>query len=73
GLPVPERISIAGFDDIPEAGFFRPPLTTIKQDFAALGKLSVQCLLDQLEKPSLAPRTRTILPVLIERQSTAPI
>lgn len=69
-IPIPARISVAGFDDIPEAAYLRPPLTTVRQDFASLGKLSVQCLLDQLDNPGRAPRNRTIRPTLIERAST---
>ena len=71
GIKVPAKVSVAGFDDIPEAGYLRPPLTTVRQDFAALGKLSVRCLLDQLDNPKRTPRNRTIRPALIERQSTA--
>jgi len=68
GIRVPNDISIVGFDDIPEAGFIRPPLTTIKQDFARLGKLSVQCLVDQLN--GKVWRDQTIRPKLIERSTT---
>jgi DNA-binding LacI/PurR family transcriptional regulator len=68
GIRVPDDISIVGFDDIPEAGFIRPPLTTIKQDFARLGKLSVQCLVDQLN--GKVWRDQTIRPKLIERSTT---
>jgi len=68
-IRVPDDISIVGFDDIPEAGFIRPPLTTIKQDFAELGKLSVLCLVDQLN--GKVCRDRTIRPKLIERNTTA--
>jgi DNA-binding LacI/PurR family transcriptional regulator len=69
GIRVPDDISIVGFDDIPEAGFIRPPLTTIKQDFAKLGKLSVQCLVNQLNGKTW--RNQTIRPELIERSTTA--
>jgi DNA-binding LacI/PurR family transcriptional regulator len=71
GIRIPQDISIAGFDDIPEAGFFRPPLSTIKQDFAALGQLSVQCLIAQFPPSHANPRARTIQPTFIERKSTA--
>jgi DNA-binding LacI/PurR family transcriptional regulator len=37
GLNVPQDVSIVGFDDVPEAAYFSPALTTIRQDFSALG------------------------------------
>jgi DNA-binding LacI/PurR family transcriptional regulator len=72
GISVPRDISIVGFDDIPEAGFFLPPLTTIRQDFTRIGKLGVQCLLEQIRSDSRTPRTYTVVPTLIKRASTAP-
>lgn len=71
GIRVPQTISIVGFDDIPEAGFFRPPLSTMKQDFVALGRLSMQCLMAQLSPGQVHPRIRIIEPPFIERESTA--
>ena len=71
GLDVPRDVSVVGFDDIPDAGHFWPPLTTVRQDFAELGRRSIRLLLDQLGTDSerdLAP----ILPELIERGSTGP-
>jgi DNA-binding LacI/PurR family transcriptional regulator len=70
-IDIPQKISLVGFDDIPEAGFFRPPLSTIKQDFASLGRLSVQCLMEQVDPSRQTSPTRTIQPFLIERESTA--
>ena len=52
GIQIPRVISVVGFDDIPEAAFFRPPLSTIKQDFAALARSSVECLMSQLNQNS---------------------
>ena len=64
-----QRISqIVGFDDIPEAGFFGPPLSTMKQDFDALGKLSVHCLVEHLNGVRVG--IRSIRPTFIERKST---
>ena len=60
-----------GFDDIPEAAFFRPPLSTVKQDFATLAKSSVECLMSQLNHNKTG-RLRTIRPTLVGRESTAP-
>src|SRR5207244_3187285 len=41
GIRVPEHISVVGYDDLPESGFFEPPLTTIHHDFAQQGERSV--------------------------------
>lgn len=49
GIPVPERVSIVGFDDVPDARHFLPPLTTVRQDFAALGEGAVAALLAALD------------------------
>ncbi|MFJ3381560.1 substrate-binding domain-containing protein [Curtobacterium sp. NPDC090217] len=38
GLRVPDDIAVVGFDDIPEAAHFTPPLTTVRQDFRAMGE-----------------------------------
>ncbi|MCA9839025.1 MAG: LacI family DNA-binding transcriptional regulator [Trueperaceae bacterium] len=69
GLSVPEDISIVGFDDIPEAAFFYPPLTTVQQNFTDLGKQSVSFLLDLLANNQPEDQT-PINPKLIVREST---
>jgi DNA-binding LacI/PurR family transcriptional regulator len=67
---VPEDISIVGFDDLPESGFFRPPLSTIRQDFPSLGRLSVQLLLERVDPDrGQLPFSRTIEPTFIARKS----
>jgi DNA-binding LacI/PurR family transcriptional regulator len=71
GVRIPQTISVIGFDDIPEAAFFRPPLSTIKQDFASLASSSVECLMNQVNQGG-ADRLRTIRPILVERESAAP-
>jgi DNA-binding LacI/PurR family transcriptional regulator len=48
-----------------------PPLTTIRQDFPRVGKLGVQCLLEEIRSGSRGTRTYTIVPTLIQRASTA--
>jgi DNA-binding LacI/PurR family transcriptional regulator len=71
GIRVPEDISIVGFDDIPEAGHFLPPLTTIKQDFGAIGRRCVQMLIDTLNNRQTHPPD-PIQPAMIVRSSTGP-
>ena len=73
GLAVPEDVSIVGFDDIPEAGYLYPPLTTVRQDFDALGRMMLQKVLVTLEDQ--VPLTEdTPLPTeLVVRRSTRAI
>ncbi|WP_426323250.1 LacI family DNA-binding transcriptional regulator [Microbacterium sp. E-13] len=71
GLDVPRDISIVGFDDIPEAAHFWPPLTTVRQDFAELGRRCVELLLGPVDGLG-SPAPSTITPELIVRGSTAP-
>ena len=70
GIRVPGDASVVGFDDIPEAEFFRPPLTTVKQDFVTIGKLGVRLLIEQLSGVTLSPKVRAVTPTLVERLST---
>ena len=73
GLRVPDDVSVIGFDDVPEAGYLFPPLTTVRQDFDMLGELIMQKVLIAVEES--APLTEdTPLPThLIMRQSTRAI
>ncbi len=41
GIHIPDDIGIVGFDDIPEAAYFYPPLTTVRQDTRVLGAMAV--------------------------------
>jgi DNA-binding LacI/PurR family transcriptional regulator len=72
GLSVPEDISVVGFDDLPDARHFLPPLTTIRQDFEALGAVSISLLLRAIEGDTTVARER-IAPTLVLRESTRPI
>jgi len=71
GLSVPRDLSIVGFDDDPIAEWTTPALTTVAQDFAALGREGVRALIARLADPSGAARA-TIVPVrLVRRASVA--
>ncbi len=72
GLRCPEDVSLVGFDDYPEAEFFSPGLTTIRQDFDEIGRLSVAVLLDLIEKNVASPQHLVLEPQLVVRASTAP-
>ncbi len=70
GLSVPGDVSVVGFDDLPEAPYFTPPLTTVRQDFAELGRRGVQLVLARLQGVDLHPDP--VPPTLVVRASTGP-
>jgi DNA-binding LacI/PurR family transcriptional regulator len=72
GRQVPAEVSVVGFDDIPEASYFTPPLSTVRQDFSELGRRSLQLLVERLDNPKAAPGHVLIAPDLIVRASTRP-
>jgi DNA-binding LacI/PurR family transcriptional regulator len=69
---VPGDVSIVGFDDIPEAAYFTPPLTTVRQDFGEVGRRSLRALLSQIDGGPEAGQRIVVDTALIVRQSTAP-
>jgi DNA-binding LacI/PurR family transcriptional regulator len=71
GRRIPGDISVVGFDDIPEAEYFTPPLTTVRQNFNEMGRRSLLLLLEQIESGVREPRRETVRPELIVRASTA--
>jgi DNA-binding LacI/PurR family transcriptional regulator len=72
GRNVPGDVSVVGFDDIPEASSFIPPLTTVHQDFAEVGRLLVEGVLRQIRTGSAQAGTRLVPTRLVVRASTAP-
>jgi DNA-binding LacI/PurR family transcriptional regulator len=76
GLRIPEALGIAGFDDIPEAAFFCPPITTVQQDHYRLATLAVEEIIQIIEAglgsdQAHRPQTITLPPSLIIRKSTS--
>lgn len=71
GVRVPEDVSLVGFDDLPEAAYFSPALTTVRQDFHALGEALMLRVGELLDGGPAASADR--LPTtLVVRASTAP-
>ncbi|WP_249520620.1 MULTISPECIES: LacI family DNA-binding transcriptional regulator [unclassified Microbacterium] len=74
GRAVPSDVSVVGFDDIPEAANFLPPLTTVRQDFPALAQQAVTALIAAVEGDATATdrAAPVVVPTrLVERASTA--
>ncbi len=61
GLRVPGEVTVVGFDDIPQAAYLEPPLTTVRQPIVRMGALAVQLLVEQVERG--AQPQRVVLPV----------
>jgi DNA-binding LacI/PurR family transcriptional regulator len=70
GLDVPGDVSVVGFDDIPEAAHFWPPLTTIRQNFAEVGRRAISLLLAELNG-SEAGDHLSVPAELVVRETTA--
>ena len=72
GFKLPQDLSVIGIDNIPLAAYFSPALTTMHQDFTAIGYEAIQLLMKAVEQPD-APHQHLKLPAhLIQRRSTAP-
>ncbi len=69
-LRIPEDVSVVGFDDIPEAAYFAPALTTVQQDFRALGRQTVEYLISLINRPETPLHQRVLKPQLVVRNST---
>ncbi|HEU4758183.1 MAG TPA: substrate-binding domain-containing protein, partial [Agromyces sp.] len=71
GVRIPEDLSVVGIDDIPEAAYFDPPLTTVRIDFEAQGRASVLKLIAQIEDVD-AEAAEVAKPQLVVRRSSGP-
>lgn len=69
GISVPDRLSVVGFDDLPETAYYWPPLTTVKQDFRQLGERAMLLLVQELEGRAVKKVDR-LIPELVVRDST---
>ena len=77
GIEIPEKLSVVGFDGIPEAEFYSPSLTTVAQNLDKLGCTVVQELANMVEESNSdgdfgEPIYDTIKPELIIRKSSVP-
>jgi len=74
-IRVPEEIAVVGFDNIPEAAFFSPPLTTVEQDQHRVAKIAVEEVIKTIESgwqglDPVEPKSIVLPPILVVRQSS---
>lgn len=71
GRRVPEEVSVVGFDDMAESDSFWPPLTTIHQEFEAIGRRALELLVAEIEERPEPVRSSVLHTRLVVRSSTA--
>lgn len=71
GLRCPEEISVVGFDDVEDACFYAPSLTTVRQPLRAMGEKAARMLIGRIQNPKEAcPEEIFFEPELVVREST---
>ncbi|WP_439379976.1 substrate-binding domain-containing protein [Amycolatopsis lexingtonensis] len=69
GMRVPRDAHVVGFDDVPEAAYFAPPLTTVRQDFVAAGRQTLAALIARIDGVA-GPVRGTVEAELVVRESS---
>jgi DNA-binding LacI/PurR family transcriptional regulator len=73
GLRVPQDVSVVGFDDIPEARYYTPPLTTVRQDFGEVGRQALNVLVERMSGAGdPEPKIRVSTELVARRSAAAP-
>ncbi|HKB57053.1 MAG TPA: substrate-binding domain-containing protein, partial [Lacunisphaera sp.] len=69
GLKIPKQVAIVGFDDLPLADVFNPPLTVVRQPAYEVGKYAAELLLKRIEDAKRPATSLKLMPELIIRNS----
>ncbi|WP_240665937.1 LacI family DNA-binding transcriptional regulator [Agromyces sp. LHK192] len=72
GRRVPDEVSVVGFDDMEESANFWPPLTTVRQSFAEVGRRSFEALLQEVESGEAHGTTLVPTELVVRRSTAAP-
>ncbi len=72
GVSIPQELSVTGFDDLTEASWVRPTLTTVRQPILAKGRLAAEYLVEAISSSTPLPRQETLGTTLLVRRSTGP-
>jgi LacI family transcriptional regulator len=70
GIRVPDDVAVSGFDDIEDAAWFAPPLTSVRQPLTEMGREAVRTLLAEVRDGSAPPKTIPLQATLMVREST---
>ena len=73
GIACPQEISVIGFNDMPFAAHFRPPLSTIRIPQYELGARAAELLLTTMQDSDAQPTQLLLEPELVVRGSTGPV
>jgi LacI family transcriptional regulator len=73
GIKCGKDISVVGFDDMPFADKFNPPLTTVHTPMVNIGTEAARILIDKINDNNIPARTIKLKPDLIVRNSTGPV
>jgi len=73
GLRVPEDVSVVGFDDIRDAAYHVPSLTTVRQPLRKMGEIAAKSLVQRIEGRKEYPNEIAIEPELVIRESTCAV
>jgi DNA-binding LacI/PurR family transcriptional regulator len=73
GYRVPDDVSVIGMDDLPQAAFHNPPLTTIHIPMREIGGVALDLLLDSVDGLMTPPQRIELACQIVERQSAAPV
>lgn len=71
GRHVPQDVSIIGFDDIPDAAYANPALTTMRQSAEDIGEVAARLLFEKIENPSVPTQRIELKATLVKRDSCA--
>jgi LacI family transcriptional regulator/LacI family purine nucleotide synthesis repressor len=73
GLSIPDDISVTGYDGIRVTKYINPPLTTINQDTAMMGRKAAEKLIDLIEKPRTTLIEQIMIPGELEKGASVKI
>lgn len=73
GLRIPRDLSVAGFDDLPQAAYLTPSLSTVSQSIPEMGRIATKRIIRLIDGETLRDRVRQVPTELIIRHSCRPL